>query len=70
MAIFIQDPVCAWCDAENGVIPGADQSHGICIYHARQIKQEYDSHKAKELLRAFERVPSYAERFRDVKVAR
>lgn len=65
MSIFLmQAPVCAWCQAEHGITPGAEQSHGICMYHARQVIQEYDAHKARELLRAFERVPSYIGRFR------
>lgn len=52
---------CAWCLEEQGTLESTaveDNSHGICEPHSNQIR--YNHH-----VRRFDRVPSYAARYRD-----
>jgi hypothetical protein len=46
---------CAWRQEEQGIDHG-NGSHGICEAHNNQIRYQH-------VVRKFERVPSYAERF-------
>ena len=40
------ETVCAWCLAEQGMIPDSANSHGICVYHSAQVLQAYYERKA------------------------
>lgn len=32
--------ICAWCQKESGEEPKPGQSHGICEYHAKMLRDE------------------------------
>lgn len=41
--------VCAWCLAENGILPQSTDSHGICQRHAAQIVEQSQTRRLTRL---------------------
>ena len=37
----VWETVCAWCLAEQGIVPDQASSHGICASHRAQVLQSY-----------------------------
>ena len=37
----VWETVCAWCLAEQGMIPDPADSHGICAFHRAHVLQSY-----------------------------
>jgi len=44
----VWETVCAWCLAEQGIIPNPADSHGICMYHRAHLLQSYRKGKAHQ----------------------
>ena len=45
---MVWEAMCAWCLAEQGIIPHPADSHGICAYHSAQVLQSYRERKAHQ----------------------